>query len=435
MYVNAYTQSLHILNVLGNNNTALGKSLKRIANGQRINGAGDDASGYSISHRMDAELRSLEQDSRNTQNGMSIMKTAEGAVSSTVDILRTLKERVLDAANDTNTDEDRATIQKELDQMVDQMDDNANVTFNGVYLVDGSKNDEYEATAAFTNKSLDAATTFSSTLLSLKNRNHESLGMTTNDTVVVSYTKQGNSYSKSFDVNPGMTVLDLFNQANAAGGGAAFDLTNTSATSYIGEDSHGDDVFTSDGTSALTIKSNGGGTSNAVTGFTINVVTNTGPVRRAANAALDAFGLSIAAANESFESVTLQTGTKASQNIKAKLGDIRTTTLGLKGDDGTILNVRTREGANAAIDVVDTALEWALDIQTTIGAVQSRLAYTNSNIITSNTNVTAAVSTIRDADMAREMTEYTKNNVLLQAAQSMLAQANQNSAGVLSLLK
>ncbi len=114
---------------------------------------------------------------------------------------------------------------------------------------------------------------------------------------------------------------------------------------------------------------------------------------------------------------------------------MRSQALGLKGSDGTTLNIGTRENANAAINVLDSALQKALDQQTTIGAVQSRLEYTSSNLTTASENVTASESTIRDADMAKEMTEYTKNNVLLQAAQSMLSQANQNSSAVLSLLQ
>ena len=109
--------------------------------------------------------------------------------------------------------------------------------------------------------------------------------------------------------------------------------------------------------------------------------------------------------------------------------------LGLKGSDGTKLNISTQAKANAAMDVLDKAIQKALDQQTTIGAVQSRLSYTSSNLTTASENVQSSESTIRDADMAKEMTEYTKNNVLLQAAQSMLAQANQSSSSVLSLLQ
>ena len=107
----------------------------------------------------------------------------------------------------------------------------------------------------------------------------------------------------------------------------------------------------------------------------------------------------------------------------------------LRGRDGTVLSVTTKEGANAAMNVLDNALSRALDQQTTVGAMSSRLDYTISNLTVQSENLTDAKSTILDADMAKEMTEYTKNNVLLQAAQSMLAQANQSSSSVLSLLQ
>ena len=128
-------------------------------------------------------------------------------------------------------------------------------------------------------------------------------------------------------------------------------------------------------------------------------------------------------------------GAKANQSIKVGLTDMRAEALGLQGADGTKLNISTQTKANAAINVLDNAIQKALDQQTTIGSVESRLEYTSSNLTTASENVQASESTIRDADMAKEMTNYTKNNVLLQAAQSMLAQANQSSSNVLSLLQ
>lgn len=130
--------ALGALNTLNGNAKALGKSLKQAASGQRINDAGDDASGYAISEKMRVQIRGLDQDKSNAQNAMSLLKVAEGAVARSVDIMRTMKEKAINAANDTNTDEDRAIIQKELDQIIDQVDDNSLVTFNGKYLFDGA---------------------------------------------------------------------------------------------------------------------------------------------------------------------------------------------------------------------------------------------------------------------------------------------------------
>src|SRR5574344_1671357 len=172
MVVKNNMSAISTLNTLNKNSSALAKSLQKVSSGMKINGAADDASGYAISERMRVQIRSLDQDKQNTQNGSSMMKVAEGAVSSTVDILKTLKEKVINAANDSNTDSDRQTIQKELDQSIDQIDDNANVTFNGKYLVDGSKNTAGSATkTALTNKSLATSTKAASTLVNLQNRN------------------------------------------------------------------------------------------------------------------------------------------------------------------------------------------------------------------------------------------------------------------------
>ena len=138
--------------------------------------------------------------------------------------------------------------------------------------------------------------------------------------------------------------------------------------------------------------------------------------------------------------MTLQIGTKSNQSIRVGLTDMRAQALGLQGTDkntGVVktINVTTRENANVAINVLDVALSKALGEQTNIGAVQSRLDYTQTNLSTASENVSAAESTIRDANMAKEMTEFTKNNILSQASQAMLAQANQSTQGVLSLLQ
>ena len=125
------------LGELNKNNNKLSNSLKKVSSGMKINGAGDDASGYSISERMRVQKRGLDQDDANAQNASSLLKTADGAISSSIDILKTMKEKAINAANDTNTDADRATIQKELDQAIDQLDDNANLTFNNKRLFDG----------------------------------------------------------------------------------------------------------------------------------------------------------------------------------------------------------------------------------------------------------------------------------------------------------
>ena len=465
MVVKNNMSAINTLNTLNKNHSALAKSLQKVSSGMRINSAADDASGYAISERMRVQIRSLDQDNRNTQNGNSMMKVAEGAVSSTVEILKTLKEKVINAANDTNTDSDRQQIQKELDQSIDQINDNANVTYNGKYLVDGSHNrtvqndttnSKGKGTAThLTNESMYKTTKWSSTFTSLASRSGDALNIHTGDTVTVSIVAEGKTFTTSFQigtetgVNSDLQAI-IKRAANAkcgsaklsdetANGGANINLATVCETGKewnIGSGPSATTVTTADLGSALTIKSDMNGLEGQISGFTICITDKDGNINKSANAILDNFTESIRAQNMSQDNaIVLQTGTKANQAIKIGLTDMRAQALGLQGKNGNTLNVSTQANANAAINVLDNAIQKALDQQTTIGAIESRLEYTSTNLTTASENVTASESTIRDADMAKEMTEYTKNNVLLQAAQSMLAQANQNSSSVLSLLQ
>ena len=437
MVVKNNMSALSTLNTLNRNTKALSKSLQKVSSGMKINSAADDASGYAISERMRVQIRSLDQANSNAQNGGSMMKVAEGAVSSTVEILKTLKEKAVNAANDTNTDADRQTIQKELDQSIDQINDNANVTFNGQYLVDGSKNSKTTVTCtALTNQSLAEGTASDTNLTGLKARNGDSLNIQSTDTITVSWVKDGRTFTASTKVG----ALKLGEALNAMKDGSQTLSTDISLsagkTSFIAVDGSGNSVYTASGESSISITSKGTGIEGQISGFTISITDNTGAVRKSANAALDAFDETLRAQNASEDnSINLQIGTKANQTIKVGLTDMKAQALGLQGKNNDTIQVGNQEQANAAINVLDAAIQKALDQQTTIGAVQSRLEYTQSNLTTASENVTAAESTIRDADMAKEMTEYTKNNVLMQAAQSMLAQANQSSSNVLSLLQ
>ena len=600
MVVKNNMTAINTLNTLNKNSSALSKSLQKVSSGMKINSAADDASGYAISERMRVQIRSLDQANQNTQNGSSMMKVAEGAVSSTVEILKTLKEKAVNAANDSNTDSDRQTIQKELDQSIDQINDNANVTFNGKYLVDGSKNGKGNATfTVLTNQSLSTGTKATDLLTDLKARSGDSLEIHDTDKITVSYVQAGKTHSTTFDAK-GATLQDIFTKAeqidetskifadatnesvrasdgksankaktdmenannalygattqpdytvkageagsvealiNAKAGGAAKDLdtnvtvkvvqavvaynqaavdgekidvdalknymtvgdaanpTNagntldvttvtdraefmkalssdanyaklkaaqadvaTADTNYgaykkaktdfdnahtavvssstVGIDAAGDEVDTASGEKGISITANKAGIGGQISGLNISITDSKGNVKKSANAALDAFSETVRAQNKSDDNaISLQVGASANQSIKVGLTDMRAEALGLKGEDGTTLNISTQGKANAAINVLDNAIQKALDQQTTIGSVESRLEYTSSNLTTASENVQASESTIRDADMAKEMTNYTKNNVLLQAAQSMLAQANQSSSNVLSLLQ
>lgn len=429
-------QAKNTLNQLNRNEKALSKDLKKVASGMRINSAADDASGLSISEKMDVRLRSLEQDNQNVQNGSSMLKVAEGAMSSTVDILKTMKEKAINAANDTNSDADRAIIQKEIDQAIDQIDENANASYNGKLMLDGSKNDYVKAPGTkthLTNQSFASGTGVTTKMTDLTARTGDNLGILIGDTITISYVKDGKTEIESIEVTKNTTLLHAFNWSPCKDD---MSMQTNSNKALIGVDQFGNNVYTPDNGDAITYMAKKPGIEGQISGLTICVSDSKGNLRKSANAVLDNFNETIRAQNPTEDNaLVLQSGTKANEAIKVGFSDMRSVALGLKTPAGKTLNISTQANANAAINVIDTALQKVLDLQTKIGSVQSRLDYTSSNIVVAAENTQSSMSVIRDADMAKEMASYTKDNVLMQASQSMLAQANQNSSSVLSLLQ
>ena len=207
-------------------------------------------------------------------------------------------------------------------------------------------------------------------------------------------------------------ALNNYNAAKTAYDNAAGPKLLTGLV--VGLGSSNDLQSTASGDDAITVTANTRGIEGQISGFNISISDSQGNVKKSANAALDAFEETVRAQNKSEDNaISLQVGAKANQSIKVGLTDMRAEALGLQGADGTKLNISTQNKANAAINVLDNAIQKALDQQTTIGSVESRLEYTSSNLTTASENVQASESTIRDADMAKEMTNYTKNNVLL----------------------
>ena len=454
MVVKNNMQAVNTLNTLNKNQSELSKSLQKVSSGMKINSAGDDASGIAISERMRVQVRALDQDNDNTMNGSALLRTAEGAVQSTIEILKTLKEKAINAANDTNTDEDRRLIQKEVDRLIDQIDDNALTTYNGKYLVDGSKNGlvigegDGGTRSTYANMSLAEDTGLATELIELKRRDGNDLGIHSSDTITASWVRNGVTYTGSISPIGNTTITGMINIITATHAGY---MGNTA---MVGIDEYGKEVYTPDNKPALTIRSTDAGIENQVSGITFAVTDNRGHMRNEVNAVLDDFRETVRAQNPSEDNaLTLQTGTRANQAIKVSFTDMRSAALGLQSytgqgwDHGTLpagitvvgggpkVQLTTREAANAAINVFQNALIKATDQAVAIGAAQNRLGYTSSNLVVASENVQASESTIRDADMAKEMTAYTKHNVLTQSAQAMLAQANQNSSAVLSLLQ
>jgi flagellin len=229
-------------------------------------------------------------------------------------------------------------------------------------------------------------------------------------------------------------VAALDDDLEAIGDLIPYQLT-MKASNVVGQDAAGNDVYTADMGTALTITAAGAGDKYQLSGFTFNVTDIDGNIKKNVNSVLDNFTESVRALNKSEDnSITFQVDAKANQAIKIGLTDMRSEALGLKGSDGETISIATQKSANSAVNVLDNAIKKALDQQTDIGAISNRLGQTSANLRIARDNVQASESTIRDADMAKVMTEYTKNNVLLQASQSMLAQANQSGSSVLGLL-
>ena len=440
--MNSFVISNKIVNQLNRNFASMATHMQRVASGQRILSVKDDPAGWAIGQRMSVEIRSLNQALSNTQRSQSMLKVADGGVSSTIDILRTLKEKAIDAANDSNTDADRKTIQKLFDQYADQIDDNAYITYNGKFLLDGSHSAASRLSQqAYTNELLGKDTAADTKLTDLLRRDGSSAGILAGDTISFSFVKDGKTYSASIaakDAQTGKeaTLADVFAAANGTKAGEVFDVAGMSYDNVIGTDGQGSEVHTASEENAITVKAKTAGTAGSIAGFAFSVTHADGQVDKGATNLLNGFTETIQATDVRADNMlTTQSGTRANQSIRTALGDMRSTALGLRGSDGSVINVSTKEGAQAAIAVLDNALNRALDQSTTIGAYSSRMDYTASNLTTQSTNVQAAMSTIMDADLAREMTEYAKVNVLSQAAMAMLAQSNQNAGWFLSLLR
>ena len=199
--ISNYVQSISILNRLNQNVNLQSKWMRHISTGMRVAGVADDPSGWAIGQRMSVRLRSLDRAIQNAQSHSSMLKVAEGAGQSSLDVLRMLKEKAIEAASDTATDEDQKNLQKYFDQFADQIDDNASVTYNGMALLDGSKSGAAQPTAqVYTNGSLGAGTTAATKLTDLSRRDGTALHIRSDDTITVSYVKDGKTVQTAYQV-------------------------------------------------------------------------------------------------------------------------------------------------------------------------------------------------------------------------------------------
>ena len=338
---------------------------------------------------------------------------------STKEVLTAIKERAIAAANDSMSDKDRQIIQKEINEYIAQIDYNTGTTYNGKYLIDGSHRRPTDGTIqALTNQQLSELTTTVTMLVELQDRQGEYLEIKDTDRIDISYVKDAKTYTTSYLVGT-TTLQDVIDRTNSLNG-EVFNQTYT--TTFIGLDAGGAEIFTSDNKNAITLRSVGVGVEHSVGGFTLSIQDSQGNIKKAANSKLDAFVETITPRDLARGNLlSTQTAEKANRKVEIDFNDLSSIALGLKSlDKESVLSVATKTDANAAIRVADTALQRVTDELTKAGAMMARLEYTAANLTTYEENLTAAESNNADADIAKEMLEYTKADINVQEADSML---------------
>lgn len=395
MIINHNMNALNAHRNMNVNNTNAGKSMEKLSSGLRINRAGDDAAGLAISEKMRGQIRGLEQSSRNAADGISMIQTAEGALNETTNILQRMRELAVQAGNDTNTTSDREEIQKEIDALTQEVDRIANNTeFNTQKLLNGNK----------TGKAGDVVKEAIAEKKGVFKITLNNALSDTNSITIDGKTKSLSGKKLNDETNIAKALGELFEDytfevtANTA-------LKEIKVTQKIG--SYKDEIKVK------------------VDGKDDNVK----------DLATEVKGVTERKLQESEGKVTVQVGANANQSMSIEIGDMRAEALGIKTVKGETLSVETAEDANKAIEVFDEALNAVSSQRANLGAVQNRLEYTISNLDNTAENLTSAESTLRDVDMAKEMMEYSKNNILNQAAQAMISQANQQPQNVLQLLR
>jgi flagellin len=358
--------------------SALSKSLERLSSGLRINRAADDAAGLAISEKMRGQIKGLAQAIRNAQDGISLIQTAEGALNEVHSILQRMRQLAVQAANDTNTEDDRIELQKEVEQLKADIDRIANQTqFNTMDLLKGQ----------FAVK-LNEDTTVS-TLLADGSFVKLSFSGLVADTWTLAYDDTSKTYTLTGD-DTGIVLISTPDTAlDSAGGILRFGGPN-------GE--------------SVTIEVNNSYTAGALDGLVFEVTGASG--------------------------LKFHIGANKDQNFTVTIDDMRIT--GGTNPYMTALanvDITTQDGANDAIQVIDKAIKQVSSTRATLGAYQNRLEHTIANLGVAKENLAAAESRIRDVDMAEEMMEFTRSQILLQAGVAMLAQANTIPQAVLQLLR
>lgn len=400
MRINNNLMAINTHRQLGITNTASSKSMEKLSSGFRINRAGDDAAGLAISEKMRGQIRGLTQASRNAQDTISLIQTAEGALTESHAILQRMRELAVQAANDTNTDSDRKELQNEVKQLISELDRIGNTTeFNTKKLLDGSAKGVKEAVDG-----------------SMRINNNSALTLNVGTSALATI--------KESTLVDGAYMIIKVDHNTSAGGTAEFAATNYKVIGPDGKEATHITVASKSIKLTSAILDTGKTATITLDGQTLHENMKVGEsitfVFSAAEEASDALD----------DSIMAQIGANAGQTAFISMGDMRAAALGVDEID-----ISSKFGAQVAIETVNNALEKVSTQRSALGAMQNRLEHTIKNLDTSAENLQASESRIRDVDMAQEMMEFTKQNILQQAAQAMLAQANQAPQGVLQLLR
>ena len=387
MVVRSNIMALNANRQLGMNNSQVSKNLEKLSSGYKINRAGDDASGLAISEKMKAQIKGLKAASANSQDGISLVQTAEGALTEVHDMLNRMVELAGKSANGTiDNDTERAALQKEMNALLEEIDRIAESTdFNGIKLLNGELAGQIAPT--FT---ADAGLATAG----LASINMSNAAVTEKGDLQVTYTA---------------AVKGLKVTINGSNYGGTWNGTDTGSV-----------TLTKDGgTETITLN-----VADATKLKATTTATKVGTVAEG-KAATKGLTLQIGDTADDFNKVTVHIQNMNSESLGLK--DLRNTGLMTQDAASTALNL-IKNGAQSAINTVSS-------VRADLGAMQNRLEHTINNLDVATENMESSNSRIRDTDMAKEMMEYTKQNVLTQAAQAMLAQANQQPQSILQLLQ
>ena len=433
MIINHNLGAMNANRNMGINASNANKSMEKLSSGLRINKAGDDAAGLAISEKMRGQIRGLDQAGANAQDGISMIQTGEGALNETTSILQRMRELAVQGSNDTNTTEDRNQIQKEMNQLTSEVSRiGENTEFNGQKLLNGTGGVATGGTTTTIGFAASTVGNVATTVITPDAGNNvltADITSTGNFTGVADDSLTFEATASGYSIDGGVTDVVL-TAGKFSYKGVSIDTTATTAS----VPTVGDQWVI-----ALT----------AAVAPTADV-----PAHDVTTGASSAF--------------TFQIGANQAQQFTASISDMRSSALGISGvagdtaegvgttvvagasfvaigaendlsDETTTgehaLDISTSTKATAAIKVLDAATAAVSGERAKLGAYSNRLEHTIANLGTSSENLTSAESRIRDVDMAKEMSTFSKNNILSQAAQAMLAQANQQPQQVLQLLR